>query len=325
MLGVQFRAFQRIILDIPFNIFHMKISLELLQILDTIDRHGSFTAAAAALHRVPSALSHAVSKLESDLDVQLFIREGRRATLNEAGRTLLEDGRHLLRAAGELERRVRRIATGWEAELRIAIDSIVPVERIYPLLDAFYAAGHSTQIRLSQEVLGGTWDALATDRADLAIAAPGDMPPRSGISSRLLCTRTDFVFAIAPHHPLASVPEPIPNSEVRRHRAIVIADTSQELRARSVGLLDGQDILRVPNMPAKAAAQVAGLGIGYLPRWLAEPELATGHLVEKQLAERRQPMPLHIAWRSRQIGRALAWFLDALENPAYLGPLTVGL
>jgi DNA-binding transcriptional LysR family regulator len=126
--------------------------------------------------------------------------------LNEAGRTLLDDGRHLLRAADELERRVQRIANGWEAELRIAIDAVIPVERLFPLLGAFYAAGHSTQIRLTGEVLGGTWDALATGRADLVIGAPGDMPARSGIASRPLCTHSDFVFAIAPSHPLAAWP-----------------------------------------------------------------------------------------------------------------------
>lgn len=303
----------------------MKISLEILQILDAIDRHGSFTAAASALHRVPSALSHAIAKLESDLDIQLFIREGRRASLNEAGRTLLEDGRHLLRAAGELERRVRRIATGWEAELRIAVDAIIPVERLFPVLEAFYAAGHGTQIRLSCEVLGGTWDALATDRADLVVGAPGDMPARGGIATRLLGTRGDFVFAVAPQHPLASHPEPIPNRELLRHRAIVISDTSQELRARSIGLLEGQETLRVPSMQAKVAAQAAGLGIGHLPRWLAAPELAAKRLIEKHLAEPRQPLPLHIAWRNRHVGQALSWFLSELEKPGHIARLTAGL
>lgn len=303
----------------------MKISLDLLQVLDAIDRHGSFTAAAAALHRVPSALSHAVAKLESDLDVQLFTRDGRRATLNEAGRTLLDEGRHLLRAAGELERRVQRIANGWEAELNIALDAIIPVERIYPLLERFYQAGHQTQIRLSYEVLGGCWDALATDRADLAIGAPGDMPARSGIASRLLSSRSPLIFVVASEHPLASWPGAIPNSELLRYRTIVIADTSQELLARSAGLIDGQDVLRVPDMRAKASAQVAGLGIGHLPRWLAEPEIAAGRLVEKEISETRPAVPIHIAWRTRQIGLAQRWFLDELARPELIEALTVGL
>lgn len=303
----------------------MKISFDLLQILDAIDRHGSFTAAATALHRVPSALSHAVAKLESDLDAQLFVRTGRRATLNAAGRTLLDEGRHLLRAASELERRVQRIATGWEAELRIAVDAIIPLERLYPLLARFYAAGHGTQIRLAHEVLGGTWDALTTGRADLVVGAPGDMPARSGMASRPLGTHSDFVFAIAPGHPLASWPGSIPASELRRYRAIVIADTSQELISRTIGLLEGQDTLRVPDIRSKASAQAAGLGIGHLPRWLAEPEIAAGRLIEKQVAERRPSLPLHVAWRTRQIGKAQAWFLDELAKNDEIAALTAGL
>lgn len=325
MVGVQFRPNQRIVLGISFNFFHMKISLDLLQILDAIDRHGSFSAAAMALHRVPSALSHAVAKLEDELGVQLFVREGRRATLNEAGRTLLDDGRHLLRAADELERRVRRIATGWEVELRIALDAIIPVERTYPLLERFYAAGHGTQIRLSYEVLGGTWDSLATGRADLVIGAAGDMPARSGMSSRLLCTRSDFVFAVAPSHPLAAWPGVIPSAEIARHRGTVIADTSRELDARSVGLLEGQDTLRVPDIRAKVSAQVAGLGVGHVPRWLAAPEIAAGRLVEKEIADPRPAMALHLAWRSRHIGKALRWFLDELEKPEEIARLTAEL
>jgi DNA-binding transcriptional LysR family regulator len=303
----------------------MKISLDLLLVLDAIERHGSFTAAAASLHRVPSALSHAIAKLEGDLGITLFQREGRRATMNEAGRTLLDDGRHLLRAASELERRVQRIADGWEAELRIAIDAVIPIERFFPLLKRFYAAGCSTQIRLSGEVLGGTWDALATGRADLAIGAPGDPPSRSGIATRLLCTRTDFVFAIAPDHPLATWEGTIPSSELLQHRAIVIADTSQELDARTIGVLEGQDILRVPDIRAKLAAQIAGLGIGHLPHWLAEPEIAAGRLLEKPLATTRPAIPLHTAWRSRQDGKALQWFVEELNKAEVTGVLTEGL
>ena len=303
----------------------MKISLDVLQVIDAIDRHGSFTAAAAALHRVPSALSHAVAKLEYDLGATLFRREGRRARLNAAGRTLLDDGRHLLRAAGELERRVQRIADGWEAELRIAIDAIIPIERLFPSLKAFYDAGHSTQIRLSGEVLGGTWDALTTGRADLAIGAPGDTPSRSGIATQLLCMRSDFVFVVAPEHPLASWEGAIPNSELLRHRVIVVADTSQELDARTVGLLEGQDVLHVPDLRAKVAAQVAALGIGHLPRWVAEADIAAGRLLEKALTTSRPMLPLHIAWRTRDSGKAQSWFIEELARKAVIDRLSAGL
>ena len=112
----------------------MRITLEALQILDAIDTRGSFAAAAESLHRVPSALTHAIRKLEDDLAVTLYVRDGRRAVLTPAGRTLLDEGRHLLRAAGELECRVKRVATGWENELRIALDAVIDPRDFLPLV-----------------------------------------------------------------------------------------------------------------------------------------------------------------------------------------------
>lgn len=70
----------------------LKLSLDALQILDAIDRRGSFAAAGKALHKVPSTISYTVSKLEEDLGVQLFDRVGPRAHLTPAGEALLEEG-----------------------------------------------------------------------------------------------------------------------------------------------------------------------------------------------------------------------------------------
>ena len=71
-----------------------KITLEALEILDAIERKGSFAAAAESLFRVPSAITYSIRKLEEDLEVALFNRSGHRATLTEAGQELLQEGRH---------------------------------------------------------------------------------------------------------------------------------------------------------------------------------------------------------------------------------------
>src|SRR5690606_17016298 len=123
----------------------MKLSLEALQVLDAIDRKGSFAGAAAELHRVPSALTYQIQKLEQDLDVLLFDRRGHRAVLTPPGRELLNEGRNLLRAADELECRVKRLATGWEVELRIALDASLPLEGLLALADAFYREHEGTR------------------------------------------------------------------------------------------------------------------------------------------------------------------------------------
>lgn len=92
----------------------MQLTLESLQVIDAIDRKGSFSAAANELGRVPSTLTYAVRKLKDDLDVLLFDRSGHRASLTPAGRLLLDEGRHLLRSADMLSMRVRKVASGWE-------------------------------------------------------------------------------------------------------------------------------------------------------------------------------------------------------------------
>mgnify|MGYP006325042229 CR=1 FL=1 len=152
----------------------MRLALDSLVVLDAIERHGSFAAAAEALHRVPSAVTYAVQKLEEDLGVSIFDRSGHRAQLTEAGRELLREGRRLLVAAGELEARVKRVATGVEVELRIAVDDAIPLERLFPLFKTFYDECLGTRLRVLAEVFGGTWDALVSGRADLVIGAPGE-------------------------------------------------------------------------------------------------------------------------------------------------------
>jgi len=54
---------------------------------------------------------------------------------------LLREGRHLLLAASELESRIKRVATGYEVELRVAVDDIIPMERLHPLFRKFTIRG----------------------------------------------------------------------------------------------------------------------------------------------------------------------------------------
>ena len=77
----------------------LKLSLEALEIVETIDRQGSFTAAAERLHKVPSTISYAVSKLEEQLGLALFVRNGPRVALTPAWQEMLKEGRWLLAAA----------------------------------------------------------------------------------------------------------------------------------------------------------------------------------------------------------------------------------
>ena len=120
---------------------HHPLSLEALRVLDAIDRRGSFQAAAEALHKVPSALSYTVQKLESELKVSLFDRSRQRAQLTAAGKLLLERGRTLLQEAADIEEAVRQLESGWETSLRIARDTVLPIARLLRQVQLFNELG----------------------------------------------------------------------------------------------------------------------------------------------------------------------------------------
>ena len=292
----------------------MRLSLEALQVLDAIDRRGSFAAAATELHRVPSAITYSVRQLEEGLGIELFDRAGHRAVLTEAGRELLAEGRRLLLAAADLECRVQQVVRGWESELRIAVDTLIGLEKLFRTVGEFYAESRGTRLRISQEVLGGVWDALASGRADLGIGASGDAPAGRNFTSRRL-GRAEMRFVAAPFHPLCSEPQPLSVAAMREHRAVSIADTSRLLPPRTVGLISGQDVLTVPSLEAKTAALVAGLGVGFVPRWIAEREAAAGTLRILSIAGSAPSSELQVAWRPGQEGKALKWFAQRLDDP----------
>lgn len=202
------------------KILNMALSLESLEVLDAIERKGSFAAAAHELGKVPSALTYVVRKLEDDLDVLLFDRRRHRAELTPAGRALLDEGRHPLQAADELARRVKRLATGWEATLTIVVDDLVHFRALMPVIQDFYAENTATRLRFSREVLAGTWDALLSGRADLLIG-PAQVMQVQGIQTRTV-GNIPFVFAVAAHHPLAHMEEPLPATAITRHRIVAV-------------------------------------------------------------------------------------------------------
>ena len=92
-----------------------------LHMLQTIEHQGSFAAAARALHLVPSALTYRVRQLEDALDVLLFDRSARQARPTAAGKELLREAGRLLEDIDSVANRVKRVATGWEGVLTVAV------------------------------------------------------------------------------------------------------------------------------------------------------------------------------------------------------------
>jgi molybdate transport repressor ModE-like protein len=302
-----------------------------LAMLDTIARNGSFAAAARELGRAPSALTYSVRQLEDALDVLLFDRRSGQAEFTAAGQELLREARRLLADLETVANRVQRVASGWEQQFTIAADGLISRTTLFELCEAFYAlrpnhddSGPGTQLRLRTEVLVGTWEALITGQADLAVGVVlNAASPPPGVEAAVL-GEVPFVFIVAPHHPLAALPEPLGDELLIQHRAIAVADSARQHTPYTVNLLPGQDVLTVPTLHAKLEAQLRGLGCGFLPEPLARAHIEAGRLVVKATTRGEHLPKIGYAWRSAAAptpkgpprGSALGWWLEQLKRPA---------
>ena len=281
------------------------ITVEVLETLDAIDRRGSFAKAAEELSKATSAISYIVQKLEEQLDIAVYQRQGRRSVLTPAGRLLLDEGRNILGITTRLACQAREIATGWEPRIRIAIESLHPYPAFFEVLSAFLKEHPSVEIDICECVLNGGWELLEQGRVELLVGSPGPVPLQKSYRAIPL-PPTDLVPVIASGHPLAGLANKQESivAELPKLRRVITHDTSAVDIARSEGLSSGGQKFYVQNIDQKVEAILAGIGIGHLPRQRVQTYLDNGALTELALAETNNPESF-LAWKISNKGKGL--------------------
>lgn len=285
------------------------ITLDALEVLDAIDRKGSFAAAANDLYRVPSAITYTVQKLEQDLAVTLFYKEGRKALLTPAGQLLLEQGREILAASERLAVAAKITHSGYEPVFNIAIDTLLTFDFIYPLIAEFYLVMPDIEINIYEEVLGGALEAIHTKRADLVIGTSPDIMSTSGIKFQAI-QQIEWVFAVAPGHELTQAPLPLTEQLISQYRVIVVRDSARNQAPQSRRVFSKRPVLSVPSIAEKINAQRLGLGVGFLPVHRIKQELSTGQLVALPVENMATQETLCMGWKAANKGKVLRWFID---------------
>jgi DNA-binding transcriptional LysR family regulator len=107
--------------------------------------------------------------MEKLLSVKLFEIRGRKAVLTPTGELLYRRGKALVDEAARLERAAGELAQGWEPEVRLAVEILFPTWLLLECLARFGAERPETRIELIESVLGGTDEALAAQKVELAI------------------------------------------------------------------------------------------------------------------------------------------------------------
>ncbi|NQZ80006.1 MAG: LysR family transcriptional regulator [Colwellia sp.] len=292
------------------------ISIEALCVLDAIESRGSYASAAEQLNKVPSALSYIVQKLEEQLAVTLFVRQGRKAVLTPAGRHLLIEGRKVLSAINRISEQTQTIANGWEPRINIAIDSIFNIQQILPLLKTFLAEHPNIELDISEEVLNGSWEALIEDRVDLLIGAPAPVPVQQGIRATKIA-ELENIFVIANDHPLAQLNHPLTKVDIAQHRTVIVHDSAKNEVTWSANIIENSQHLFVSSVAYKVDVIVAGLGCGFLPKNLIQTQLKQGVLLAPKMVEHSQTSDLFMAWKIVNHGKGLQRLREILNYHLY--------
>lgn len=283
------------------------ITLEALKVLDSIDRRGSYAAAAEELNKVPSALSYIVQKLEEQMNVTIFQRQGRKAVLTPAGKHLLEHGREVLSAVDNLEEQTRAIASGWESKIRIGFDSMFEAKHGFQVIATFLDEHPELEIDVCEEAMNGGWEALINDQIDLLLGGVAPVPQHKGIRAVAL-GQFNGVFAVSPAHPLAKLKRDITAADLAEHRTVVVHDSARTAIPWSRGLINQSRHFYVPTIGYKIDAQLAGIGCGFLPRERVQHHLDKGELVALTLEHEpeREDANMYMAWKLVNKGQGLA-------------------
>ncbi|RYF29237.1 MAG: LysR family transcriptional regulator, partial [Comamonadaceae bacterium] len=123
----------------------MSFSSDSVEVFLAVIDHGSFSAAARALRRVPSAVSMAIANLEAELDLALFDRTGREPRPTAAARSLEPQARLMAAQLRQLQVHALGLTQGLESRLTLAIapellaapwsESLATLALEYPLLE----------------------------------------------------------------------------------------------------------------------------------------------------------------------------------------------
>lgn len=173
------------------------MELEQMRQLDAIERAGTLSGAAAQLHISQPALSRSIQRLEAELSLELFDRDGRRMILNDAGRVAVDWARQILRDE-RLMREAVAAAGARARTLHVGAVAPAPLWRLTSfMVERLPEETLTSEILREEEIRRG----LADGTLDLGIVASDPATPEV-LSCELM--RENLSVALPPNHPLAA-------------------------------------------------------------------------------------------------------------------------
>lgn len=246
----------------------MTFSSDSIALFLAVIDHGSFSAAARALRRVPSAVSMGIGHLEAELGYALFERRARQVFPTAAAQALLPQARLIAEQLKQIDAHAAGLSEGLETRLSIGVgaeidsarlmQAISAVARHYPLLAIeVVAAPHDDIIRQMRRA-----------EIDLCVAY-GELETSLQEDFQFVGTETLVAVVSALHDSELLAAETLRLDDLFQHRQIVIA--SRELPLSNFRQLIAPTFWRTDNLATAVNMVKSGLGWANLPLAIAEP------------------------------------------------------
>lgn len=241
-----------------------------LEIIRAVDQHGSLTAAAEELHLTQSALSHTIRKLETQLNVVIWHREGRSLRPTQAGEYLLAVANRLLPQLVHAEERLRQFAQGERGQLRIGMECHPCYQWLLKIVSPYLAAWPAVDVDVKQKFQFGGIGALFGHEIDMLVTP--DPLYKPGLRFEPVFDY-EQVLVVGPQHPL------------RQAAYVQPKQLSDETLITYPVTIERLDIYAQFLMPAGISPKrhkpiettdimlqmvASGRGVAALPRWLVE-------------------------------------------------------
>lgn len=290
----------------------LKITLEQWRMFHAVVKFGGFNQASQGVYKSQSSIHNAVGKIEESLGVKLFLIEGRKTVLTEAGELMLRRADYLLEEAKKIEDVGLMLSKGIESKLKIAVDEIFPRSILYRVLEIVSIEFPFLQIELLESVLSGSSELLEQGDVEIAIS---HISLGSGFSESLC--HIPFIAVASPEHPLNKLGRKLTFEDLKCYRQIVVRDSIQgECKDKvSEGWLEANQRWTVSHMQSSIDMICKGLGFAWLPSNLIEAQLYNGLLKTLQLKENtKRSTQLYLTFKDGDcLGPAAKSFLSEVR------------
>ncbi len=288
----------------------MNISLKQLSILESIVEHQSYTAASKALFMTQPAISMQVKKLEAEVGLPLFERDGKYIVPTQAGEELLfyaQSIRQQLEEAAEVIEELKGLKRG---KLHLTMASTA--NYFAPqLIAAFKHKYPKAEITLDVTNRSGLVEAVENNHTDMAIMGK---PPSGHHLKGIPFMDNPLVVIAAPTHPLVHQ-QPILLADLADEPFIVRESASGTRMAterffnqHGLELIAGMEMNR---SEAIKQAVMAELGLGIVSLHTIEMELTLKRLVVLEVEDFPIKRQWHIVYRE---GKRFAAIPEAFKS-----------